>query len=107
MNNMAEEEWGSRFVPQLLLHDWWLSEHDINALSSDQVIVTKQMYYRLSYLSQRELQFLHRKYASDARLKAVSDSELSDEYGMKATELRKWRLRILEKLRIYRDKPNG
>lgn len=101
---LYEQTWDGRYTAQVLIHIWWPAENEFDLLNDVQLLQAKQLFYRLSYLKDEELQFLKDKYYREAN-HPLGDQYLTDKYQMSKESLREWRLRLLDKLRPYRENP--
>ncbi|MGJ3947222.1 hypothetical protein [Levilactobacillus brevis] len=98
-------DWPNRFAVRLMVRLWWRAEHDFSSLDEYAMKQAKQLYYRLSYLNDDELELLRLKYFRREN-HPLGDAVVAEHYQMPCKEFRVWRLAVVEKLEPYRSNPN-
>lgn len=103
-DDLITGDWPNSFAVRVMVRLWWRAEHEISSLDEYAVKQIKQLYYRLSYLSDSELELLRRKYYRHEN-HPLGDAVVAEYYRMPLKEFRIWRLQVVAKLEPYRSKP--
>lgn len=101
---LYEQDWTSQQVIHYLRR-WKYYDTHLNDLDDTEMKFLKALYYRLSYLSDEQREWLAEKYYTDDFLNIPDDQRLADQHGLSLLRYRTKKQTIIAELRQKRDVP--